>query len=127
MDLKNKHIAITLNDNGECVSIANCKVVNEIEYKKLLNEQERHKNKEKVKQETLNDLFNNVVERLEKLEKKDFCLAKSIYDNFVDRGLIKDSDQFQQDFYDYIFNNKEIKVVETPNDFQAILRKVGNL
>ena len=58
-----------------------------------------------------------------KLLNRDFLLAKSIYDNFVDRGLIEDDLDFQKAFYDFIFEDKQIKTF--PIDFQFIFMKVS--
>lgn len=126
-DIKNKHVAVAYDNFGNCEFVAKVKVVNDKEYNRYLNEQENCKQR---KQEKELELKNQVVsnqEKIEKLEKRDFLLAKSLYDNFVDCGLLVNDQKFQQDFFDYIFNGTEIKVEETPTDFQIILRKVGNL
>ena len=60
-----------------------------------------------------------------KFAQHDYFLAKSIYDNFVDRGLIEDDDQFQKEWFDYIFNGEEIK--HEPQEFKDILGKVVKL
>ncbi len=123
-----KLLVATLYDkNGKCERVAKVKYVEEKEYNRLLNEQELQLNKEKSLQEKNEYFVKETCDRLYKLEKRDFLLAKSIYDNFVDRGLLNDNGKFQKDFYDFIFNDCELKVEDTPNDFQMILRKVGNL
>ena len=130
-ELKNKHIAIICDEDGNCISLAKAKVVSQQEYNKYANECEKYNNKKAEKENYFKSLVEKnsrgIKELSEKLSKRDFLLAKSIYDNFVDRGLLNDNDKFQKDFYDFIFNGCELKVENTPNDFQAILRKVGNL
>ena len=120
-------VATFYDKENKCQRVAKVKYVEEKEYNRLLNEQEQYLNDQDNKEKHLNDYRNNVTKRLEKLESKDFLLAKSLYDNFVDRGLINDDDKFQKDFYDFIFNGCELDIRNTPNDFQIILRKVGNL
>lgn len=125
MDIKNKHVAVAYDNNGNCEFIAKVKVINDREFNRLINEQEQCKAEKRTQELELKKQIVSNQEKIEKLTRRDFLLAKSIYDNFVDRGLINDSEQFQKDFYDFIFNDKEIK--EFPNDFEIILRKVGNL
>ena len=120
-------VATFYDKENKCQRVAKVKYVEEKEYNRLFNEQEQYLNDQDNKEKHLNDYRNNVTKRLEKLESKDLLLAKSLYDNFVDRGLINDDDKFQKDFYDFIFNSCELDIRNTPNDFQIILRKVGNL
>lgn len=127
MENKQILVAVLYDKDKKCERVAKVCYITETQYNALLNEQEKFVNKEQAKEKGYIDYTNNVTERLESLEKRDLMLAKSIYDNFVDRGLIKDNDQFQKDFYDYVFNGKQIVVARTPTDFQAILRKVDNL
>ena len=120
-------VATFYDKENKCQRVAKVKYVEEKEYNRLFNEQEQYLNDQDNKEKHLNDYCNNATKRLEKLESKDLLLAKSLYDNFVDRGLINDDDKFQKDFYDFIFNSCELDIRNTPNDFQIILRKVGNL
>ena len=127
MDIKQNHVAVAYDNSGNCEFVAKVKVINDKELNRLLNEQEQRKTRELAKNEELKAKVISNEENIRKLAKRDFLLAKSIYDNFVDRGLLNDNDKFQQDFYDFIFNDIELVVEDTPNDFQIILRKVGNL
>ena len=129
MELKDKHIAVALNEEGKCILLAKNKVVSEREYNRLVNEYNEQLKKEKDNNEKNKLLIKEICDRLYKIENKDFLLAKSIYDNFVDRGLINDNDDFQKEFYNFIFNDlSKAKLLENaPSDFQIILRKVGNL
>ena len=59
--------------------------------------------------------------------KNELLLAKSIYDNFVDRGLIENDDQFQKDWYDYFLgDSKYINLSKAPKEYKKILEKVVN-
>lgn len=131
MDIKNKHIAVVCDEKGVCTMLAKVKVVNQLEYNKLVNELELGKKekdrKEKEQESRLGKYGKDIGLLYDKFKANDLLVAKSIYDNFVDRGLINDNDKFQKDFFDYIFNDCELKIENAPNDFQAILRKVGNL
>ena len=120
-------VAILYDKDKKCERVAKIYNKTEKEYNALVNEQEKHLENERIAREKKLESDKYANERLTKLEKRDFMVAKSIYDNFADRGLINDNEQFQRDFYDYVFNDKELKVEKTPNDFQVILRKVGNL
>ena len=127
MDIKNKHVAVAYDNDGNCEFVAKVKVINDKELNRLLNEQEQRKQHQLLKKEELKQKVISNEENIRKLRQRDFLLAKSIYDNFVDRGLLNDNEKFQQDFYDFIFNDADLVVEDTPNDFQIILRKVGNL
>ena len=127
MNPKTKHVAVICDSNGNCISLSKVKMVDDQEYNKLLNEQnEYNRKKENEKLEIKRALMARGKDVI-KLYHRDILTAKSLYDNFVDRGLINDSDQFQQDFYDYIFNDKEIEIEKTPSEFQTIYRKVVSL
>lgn len=124
MDIKNKHVAVALDDSGKCEFIAKVKVINDREYNRLINEKEQKK-AQREQQEL--ELKNNVLcnqEKIRKLERRDLLLAKSIYDNFVDRGLIENDDEFQQAWYDYFINDAELKFELYPAEFSKILDKV---
>ncbi len=120
-------VAILYDENNKCERVAKIYNKTEKEYNALLNEQTQRIDKERIAKENQSKKLSDLSEKVKKLEKRDFMLAKSIYDNFVDRGLINDNDIFQADFYNFVFNDKELKIEQTPIDFQFILRKVGNL
>lgn len=126
METKSKLVAISFNENNECVDIFSVKNLTEKEYNKLLNEKRLHDNELLEKEKAHNDFELETNNRLGALEKRDLYLAKSIYDNFVDLGLLNGNDKFQKDFYDFVFNGCGLDIENTPNDFQIILRKVGS-
>lgn len=117
----NKLIAISTNGSN---SIALVKSVNEQEYKKLINDQEKHLAKGESKAREHEQQHERINESLEHLSKHDYILAKSIYDNFVDRGLIENDDQFQKMWFDFYFNGGDIIVDKSPKEYKDILKKV---
>ena len=124
MDIKNKHVAVALDEDGKCEFVAKVKVINDREYNRLVNEKEQKKaQREKEELELKNNVLCN-QEKIRKLERRDLLLAKSIYDNFVDRGLIENDDAFQQAWYDYFINDAELKFELYPAEFSKILDKV---
>lgn len=130
MEIKNKHVAVALDDSGKCEFLAKVKVINDREYNRLINEKEQKKaQREKEELELKNKVLDN-QEKINKLnckvEHRDLLLAKSIYDNFVDRGLIENDDDFQQAWYDYYFNGGELPTQDTPDEYRKILLKVAS-
>ena len=131
METKKNFVAISYDKDKKCDLILSVKNITDKEYAKLFNEQEKHKGlveKEthdaKVKREQLDEL---IQKDLKHLKTHDLLIAKAIYDNFVDRGLLENDDKFQQDYFDYIFNSCELDVLNAPYDFKVILRKVVSL
>ena len=64
------------------------------------------------------------LKEIESLKNRDLFIAKSIYDNYIERGLLDENPEFDQKFYDFIFNNYELKPEDLDNDFKNILEKV---
>lgn len=120
-------VNVLYDKNKHCERVSKVLYVSEKEYNALKNEQEKYLNEQEKNELYDKEWKMSIVNNIHKLTRRDFLLAKSLYDNFVDLGYINDNAQFQQDFYDFIFNDKELDVDSTPNDFQIILRKVGNL
>lgn len=128
MEIKKKHVAVALDDGGKCEFLAKVKVINDREYNRLINEKEQKKaQREKEELELKNKVLDN-QEKINKLnckvEHRDLLLAKSIYDNFVDRGLIENDDAFQQAWYDYFMNDIDLVIEQYPAEFSKILDKV---
>lgn len=102
-----KLYAYSLTDDNSCERIMPIEKLTDEEYKKLKAEQNELK---RVKEE----LFQKQVGFIQDLQKQsarfEFILAKSIYDNFVDRGLLEDNVAFQNAWYEYVFNGTEIEV-----------------
>ena len=117
----NKLIAISTNGSN---SVALVKSVNEQEYKKLINEQEKNLAKGEKKAREHEEQHNNIDKELENFGTLQCILAKSVYDNFVDRGLIENDDQFQQMWFDFYFNGGLINTENAPKEYKDILAKV---
>lgn len=125
MNSKEKYVAIAYDQNDKCVLLSKVKMVNEREYNRLLNEKHENDSKKELEDYQHNENHKGIEHRLVKLEKKDLILAKSIYDNFVDRGLIENDEKFQQAWFDFYFNGCELEF-EAPEEFKQIMQKVGN-
>lgn len=115
-----KLVAVEFNPNGTCKKCLEIRNLTETEYKRLLNES----------LESREHGLKKVEEQRKELDNIDYhiglnkiLLAKSIYDNFVDRGLIEEDEELQKSFYDYIFENKEFEYKDN-KDFVTILKKV---
>lgn len=126
--MRDLEIAVVYDANGKCTHVAQVKVVSKQEYNKLTNEQSKFEQEQTKKENDYKDCTAKAIEnhndRLLHLESKTLILAKSIYDNFVDRGLIENDDAFQQAWYDYYFNDKELEIEQYPVEFSKILEKV---
>ena len=117
----NKLIAISTNGSN---SIALVKSVNEQEYKKLVNAQaERLAKGEKLAIEH-NKQHEYVEKRLNHYASQQVVLAKSIYDTYVDRGLIEKDEDFEKMWFDFYFNEKELNLKKAPQEFNKILVRV---
>lgn len=122
--MEKKLIAIATNGSN---AVSLVKSVDEQEYKKLINLQEKNlANGEKLALEhkKQHESFEKTQKHYTKLE---LVLAKSVYDNFVDRGLIENDDSFQQAWFDFYFNNAHIPNVNFPKEYQDILERLASL
>ena len=122
--MKEKLVAIKYNELGKCEQVAIVKNVPDNDYKALKNEENQHKELELTKELELGKRLCN----LEKGEHNNtFLIAKNIYDNFVDRGLLEDNAEFQQMFYDMVMNNGEFDITKVPSEFETILNYVRGI
>lgn len=71
--IKNKNIAVAYNDKGECLIISKIKVVTELEYNQLVNEQNKIKAEELEQQRLYKEQLEN---RFVKLEEENGSLKK---------------------------------------------------
>ena len=120
-EVKKNHIAVVIGKNG-CESIAKVKVVNDQELAKLKNELELNNNKKQDVEHNHRKEHQRLFKELDGLK---CLLAKSIYDNFVDRGLIENNDDFQKAWFDFFFNDGgKLDFYDTPNEYQKILERL---
>ena len=68
-----------------------------------------------------------IESRLDHFAGLQVVLAKSVYDNFVDRGLIENNDDFQNVWFDFYFNNGKLNIDNAPEEYKTILAKVVRL
>lgn len=120
--MKDKLVALVI-ENGKCKLLCDVKSIEKQEYNKLLNEQEEHKANELRKEEKHNKVH---IGLKGKSKEHDLLLAKCIYDNFVDKGLINADPQFDNEWFDYFFNGCELKLDNAPQEYEKILDKVVN-
>lgn len=119
-----KLVAISTNGSN---AVSLVKSVNEQEYKKLINDQAKHLAKGQEIALKHEEQHKSIDKKLEHFANQQFILAKSIYDNFVDRGLIEDNNEFQEMWYNFYFNDKELDLDNAPQEYNTILEKVVRL
>lgn len=126
--MRDIEIAVVYDANGKCTHLAQVKVVSKQELNKLTNEQNKFDQEQKTNEKKYKNELDAEIERHKArigwLESRTLFLAKAIYDNFVDRGLIENDDAFQQAWYDYYFNDKDLTIEQYPVEFSKILEKV---
>ena len=126
--MRDIEIAVVYDANGKCTHVAQVKVVSKQELNRLENEQNKFDQEQKTNEKKYKNELDAEIERhkarLGWLESRALFLAKAIYDNFVDRGLIENDDAFQQAWYDYYFNDKGLTIEQYPVEFSKILEKV---
>ena len=119
-----KLIAIYTNGSN---GVSLVKSVDEQEYKKLINAQERHLAQGELLAKSHEQTHKTLEQQVKHLHKTELLLAKSIYDNYVIRGLLEQNEQFEKEWFDFYFHNKELNCENAPKEFNEILTKVGNL
>lgn len=123
-EIKTKYCAIKYADNGSCEQVLECKNLTEKEYAKLKNEEIANHQKELGKEY----LIEAKIELCEKTyAKHSLLIAKGIYDNFVDSGVIEDDKDFQNKWYDRIMNGSHFEYDECPELFKKIYEYVCEL
>lgn len=119
MRVKDKFVALEMNSDNTCKRVLICKNITDGEYKKLINEQNKAKQKELDHD---HDICFEIAKAKSDIVGYEIFIAKSVYDNFVDRGLIDDDDDFQKAWFDFIFEKKKISAF--PKEFEIILERV---
>lgn len=120
-ETKTRFVAVEYNDNGTCKKVLQLVNLTESDYKKLLNQsaESRQHGREKSK-----SIETKIATNTKRIDIMTFLLAKSIYDNYVDRGVFEEDKDFEQAVYDCLFDDKKIILVG-PEPFQKILEKVA--
>ena len=72
------------------------------------------------------DRLTKAEEDVSKLKYKHIILAKSVFDNLVDKGKLETTDEFENMWFDYLFNDGKFDSMVAPNEFIKIIEKVGN-
>ena len=121
---KNKKLVAISKDEKNVFIVKN---VSDDKYNRLLNKQEKEKCIKELLEESNNKWKENVDLRLRHCSTLELVLAKSVYDNFVDRGLIENDDNFQKMWFDFYFNDGELSLKDAPLEYRKIAEKVGNL
>lgn len=124
MENDKKLVALILDDDQKCERVAIVKNLGNKEYNNCLNEERAYKNRAKQEKEKLNERIDLLKKGIVRLEHNEIYLAKSIYDNFVDRGFINDNEEFQKDFFNHIYKGAKLSLDKAPAEFITILRKV---
>lgn len=117
-EIKTKYCAIKYADNGSCEQVLECKNLTEKEYAKLKNEEIANHQEELKKEECVDKRLIN-LERF--LSHHNLLLAKSLYDNFVDRGIVEDDKDFQDKWFNYVINGGTLSVEDSPELFKKVL------
>lgn len=63
-------------------------------------------------------------QEISKLKGRDLFIAKSLYDNYVERGIIDENEEFDAKFNAFIFENGELHQEDMDADFVKILNKL---
>lgn len=124
--MRNIEIAVVYDANGKCTHLSNVKMVNKQELNKLTNEKNKKDSERELLEKGFLDELQGNTKTIQKLLTRDLILAKSVYDNFVDRGIIENDENFQQLWYDFYFNGCELNLSQAPQEYKTILEKVGN-
>lgn len=114
-------VAVAYTHDKSCKEIYKVVNVDEQEFKKLVNQKNEYKDKELKLESEKQKAFIDLKHRV---DSREYLIAKSLYDNYVDRGFIEDNIEFQQMFYNHIFHNAEFDLTLCPSEFLTILEFV---
>ena len=114
-------VAVAYTHDKSCKEIYKVINVDEQEFKKLVNQKNEYKDNELKLESEKQKAFIDLKRRV---DSREYLIAKSLYDNYVDRGLFEDSLDFQQMFYNHIFHNAEFDLTLCPSEFLTILEFV---
>ena len=122
--MNGKLVAILLDESGKCEKVLEVKNLTFKEYQALKNEESENKTKllGEKEAERLREL--SIEKEILNLNNNLFHLAKSTFDNFVDRGVCETTNEFEKAYFDLIFSEKEIDPSLYPVDFAKILKEI---
>lgn len=123
--MKGKLVAVRYNDKKECVDLLDVKTLDAKEYAKYLADFHKVEEADIEHNKKHDSLSEDLTKHAELLDLYRLCLAKSLYDNYVDRGIIDEDNDFQKDFADFLFRGAELRFEETPVDFKKIYERLG--
>lgn len=123
--MKGKLVSVLLDENGKCVELHDVKTIDSKEYAKYKNEAYQHKEKDIEFKNFVLGIADSCEKHSHKFELHELCLAKSLFDNYVDRGLIDSDEKFEKDFADFLFNGKDFDLLSAPSEFKKILERLG--
>ena len=128
MPQRDRYVAFALNEEGKCSECLDVKMVTKEEQNALKNQSAELKAFKKKEEKTHREEHSTIEKSLKHFTMLELVMAKSVYDNFVDRGLIENDDGFQQAWFDFYFNGGELpREKDAPKEYQDILRKVVSL
>ena len=114
-------VALAYTHDKSCKEIYKVINVDEQEFKKLVNQKNEYKDSELKLESEKQKAFTDLKHRV---DSREYLIAKSLYDNYVDRGFIEDNVEFQQMFYNHIFQKAEFDLTLCPSEFLTILEFV---
>ena len=123
--MKGKLVSVSYNDKGECIALFEVKNLDQKEYAKHLSDYHKQEEAEKSHHKEHLEFAEHFGKTDKLLDLHTICLAKSIYDNYVDRGYFDENDDFQKDFADFLFRGSELHLEKAPSEFTKILERLG--
>lgn len=126
MEAKDKLVAVYINEKGGCEQVLKVKTISSNEYAHLLNQASKSHEIKSVEKKRLLDRLTKAEEDISKLKYKHLILAKSVFDNLVDKGKLETTDEFENMWFDYLFNDGKFDTSVSTDEFNKILGKVGN-
>lgn len=126
METKDKLVAVYINEKGDCEHVLQVKTITNTEYARLLNQSSKnHENKCLEKNKALSRISKS-EEEIAKIKHKHLILSKTVFDNLVDKGRLETTDEFENMWFNYLFNDIRFDFSVATDDFMKILGKVGN-
>ena len=122
--MNGKLVAILLDESGKCEKVLEVKNLTFKEYQTLKNEESENKTKLLGEKEAESLRHLSIEKEILNLNNNLFHLAKSMFDNFVDRGVCETTNEFENAYFNYVFSGKEIDPALYPNEFAIIYKEI---